>query len=67
MGNEKLYYCPFWDIFWAGGATASGAVIYVLKFPEKWFPRTFDKIGNSHNLFHFAVMFGVYKTWKASL
>lgn len=42
-----------------GGAVyIGGAIIYVLRIPERWFPVKFDLIGNSHNIFHVAVIVG---------
>jgi adiponectin receptor len=39
-----------------------GAVIYVLRFPEKLWPGRFDYIGQSHNIWHFGVVAGMI-TW----
>ncbi|KAK4446570.1 hemolysin-III related-domain-containing protein [Podospora aff. communis PSN243] len=37
-----------------------GAAAYASKFPEKWYPRQFDMVGASHQLFHiFIVCAGV--------
>lgn len=33
-----------------------GAVIYVVKFPERWWPRMFDLFGASHQLMHCAII-----------
>ena len=46
-----------------------GAVIYVLRVPERWAPGTFDIFGSSHQIFHAAVVFScmvtVYLNYKA--
>jgi len=34
-----------------------GVVVYTVKFPEKWFPRTFDIFGASHQVMHVMVVF----------
>ena len=34
-----------------------GSHIYVLKIPERFFPKTFDLIGQSHNLWHCIILF----------
>lgn len=34
-----------------------GVAIYVYRIPERWFPVKFDIFGNSHQLFHFMVIF----------
>ncbi len=36
-----------------------GAVIYILRIPERFKPGLFDYIGNSHNIFHLFVLLGV--------
>lgn len=36
----------------------SGAAIYAVRIPERWFPETFDLIGQSHNLMHGLVFMG---------
>lgn len=33
-----------------------GVVVYTVKFPEKWFPRTFDIFGASHQVMHVMVV-----------
>ena len=45
---------------WAlGGAVyIGGALIYVFRIPERWYPKKFDKAGSSHNIFHCAVVAG---------
>jgi predicted membrane channel-forming protein YqfA (hemolysin III family) len=34
----------------------SAVILYVSRFPERWFPGQFDTLGNSHNLFHVVVV-----------
>lgn len=42
-----------------GGLTyIGGAIIYILRIPEKLYPVKFDLIGHSHNLFHIAILLG---------
>ena len=36
----------------------SGAMVYAVKFPERWFPRRFDLLGSSHQLMHVLVVCG---------
>lgn len=36
----------------------SGSVVYTLRVPERWFPGTFDLIGQSHNWMHVFVLTG---------
>lgn len=35
-----------------------GALVYGFRIPEKCFPKTFDLIGSSHQIFHIAVLGG---------
>ncbi|KAI1372805.1 hemolysin-III channel protein-like protein Izh2 [Hypoxylon crocopeplum] len=53
------------------GATALfdgiGVVVYAMKFPERWYPRTFDLIGASHQIFHITVVFAALAYSKAML
>ena len=43
---------------WLGGGIlyGIGAVLYALRFPERYFKRTFDIFGSSHQLFHFFIL-----------
>ncbi len=36
----------------------SGAAVYALRVPERWFPRRFDLVGQSHNWMHLLVLTG---------
>ncbi|KAK8102164.1 hypothetical protein PG984_015310 [Apiospora sp. TS-2023a] len=36
----------------------SGSAVYAARIPERWFPGTFDYIGQSHNLMHVLVLTG---------
>ena len=33
-----------------------GVVVYVLRFPERWFPRKYDIFGASHQLMHLSIL-----------
>ena len=56
--GHNLYLYPFPNLHWAiGGAIyIGGAIIYGIRFPEKFFPKRFDYFGSSHNIFHFCVV-----------
>ena len=45
---------------WAFGGLVYilGGLLYVFRFPEKYFPFKFDILGSSHNLLHVAVLLG---------
>ncbi|KAK7756696.1 inc metabolism membrane protein [Diatrype stigma] len=42
-----------------------GACIYASKVPERWFPGSFDYFGNAHNLWHIAVLGGIFYHYVA--
>ena len=45
--------------WYLGGISyVSGALIYIMRYPEKKFPGKFDYIGASHQIFHILVFFG---------
>lgn len=54
---------------WAlGGAVyIGGALIYVFRIPERWYPTKFDLAGSSHNIFHVAVVLGCSIHFSESL
>ena len=57
----------FW--YWTlGGITyIAGAIIYIIRFPEKNYPGKFDYIGSSHQLLHIAVVAAAYFHYLGSL
>ncbi|KAF3937602.1 hypothetical protein ABW19_dt0202644 [Dactylella cylindrospora] len=56
------FYLP---IFKSLGVYLAGATVYACQIPEKWRPGMFDFIGGSHNLWHLAVVGGVWFHWTA--
>jgi len=42
-----------------------GAVLYAMKVPERWCPGMFDYVGGSHNIWHMAVLGGIFFHWMA--
>ena len=44
-----------------------GTFFYILRFPEKSFPRVFDYFGASHQIFHVLVFFGALFHFMGSL
>ena len=52
--SDSLYLYPFNLTLWIVGGIfyLIGAFIYAMRFPEAYFPKKFDYIGNSHNIFH---------------
>jgi adiponectin receptor len=42
----------------------AGGILYAIRFPEKYFPRTFDIWGHSHQMFHWLVLLaGTINIW----
>ena len=44
-----------------------GALLYILRYPEKKFPGIFDYIGSSHQIFHIFVFFGAFFHFMGSI
>ena len=45
--------------WYLGGISyVAGAILYIIRFPEKLFPGKFDYIGASHQIFHILVFLG---------
>lgn len=42
------------------GLNGLGTIVYAVRVPERWFPRTFDICGSSHQILHVLVMLGAY-------
>jgi len=45
-----------WPWLTGGALYGLGAIMYALKIPERFFPKRFDMVGASHQIFHFAVI-----------
>ena len=56
MDEKNLKSFPGWA--WGLGAVfyIVGAILYALKFPERYFPRTFDIWLQAHSIFHVLVV-----------
>lgn len=70
FGNKLKGYNPDTRlIFWYLGGIiyALGAILYLIRYPEKYFPGKFDYFGSSHQLLHFAVLIGVVLHYIACL
>ena len=53
--------------FFGGLSYIIGALLYINRFPEKYFPGIFDFYGASHQIFHIFVIIGVIFHYIASL
>ena len=56
-------------LYWylGGVSYVLGAILYIIRFPEKIFPMKFDYIGASHQIFHILVFFGALFHFLGSL
>lgn len=58
---DQRYVDPNFTIVpWVvGGAIyISGAIIFIARIPERFYPKTFDLLGSSHNIHHVTVLIG---------
>jgi hypothetical protein len=58
LGTSPLgddHHGPLFLWFILGGIT-----MYLLKFPERFFPLTFDRLGNSHSIWHVGYAVGLF-------
>lgn len=62
--NNNARFC-FW--FLGGIIYIIGAVLYLIRFPEKLYPGKFDIFGSSHQLLHISVLIAVYCHYIGSL
>ena len=46
---------------------ALGALLYVLKIPERFYPKTFDVWLSSHSIFHWTIVVGALILFWSSL
>ncbi|CAJ2506398.1 Uu.00g005280.m01.CDS01 [Anthostomella pinea] len=45
----------------------TGAAVYAMRIPERWFPRRFDLLGQSHNWMHVLVLTGALVRLRGQL
>ena len=70
FGNSIKGYSPGIKLknWYLGGISyIIGALLYILRFPEKKFQGKFDYVGSSHQLFHILVFFGAAFHYFGSL
>lgn len=53
--NERMSVSYFIGL---GLLNGTGTAIYALRMPERWYPRTFDLYGSSHQIMHILVELG---------
>jgi len=46
------------SFFGLGLINFSGSAVYASRIPERWFPKRFDLLGQSHNWMHILVLTG---------
>jgi adiponectin receptor len=44
-----------------------GAVIYMMRFPERFFPNKFDILGSSHQIFHLCIVVAALMHYYAAV
>ena len=64
---EVVHSFSLWPWSVGGILYAIGAILYALKFPERYFPGIFDIWGNSHQLFHLYVLAAAFLHFYGSL
>ena len=64
-GYSKDINLFYWYL--GGISYVIGTFLYILRFPEKKFPKTFDYFGASHQIFHVLVFFGALFHFMGSL
>jgi adiponectin receptor len=57
-----LFYAP---VIKSLGGYLAGVVVYANRWPEKWRPGTFDVWFSSHQLWHLAILAGIYYHYKS--
>ena len=63
-------YLPHLDLFYwilGGILYILGAVIYMLRLPERFFPGFFDIFGSSHQIFHIFIVIAALMMYYAAL
>lgn len=50
-----------------GASYLGGVVFYAARVPERWLPGKFDLLFNSHQIWHVAVLLGVFNHYRASM
>jgi len=52
----QFFIKPTYFVMGMGACYIIGVMIYIARFPEKYFPGKFDLLGSSHNIWHFFVL-----------
>ncbi|KAI3538576.1 hypothetical protein CSPX01_09504 [Colletotrichum filicis] len=64
-GREVWDKVGGWWVLGTAGWNCVAVLVYWAKFPERWFPRTFDLLGASHQLMHIFVLAAALSYAKA--
>ena len=68
FADQRVVAGFIYEPWFYGGVSASvGALVYALKFPERYFPETFDIWMSSHTIFHFMILITALMHFWASL
>ena len=57
LQNQRMSIAYFIGL---GTLNATGTAIYAARIPERWYPKTFDIYGSSHQIMHIFVALGAY-------
>lgn len=52
----QYFMTPVYFVMGMGALYIIGVLIFIARFPEKYFPGRFDLLGSSHNIWHFFVL-----------
>lgn len=67
LDNKYLNDFPSFPLAFGGALYIIGAIIYILKIPERLTPRAYDYIGSSHNILHCFVVAAALVHYNASI
>ena len=67
VGFSRIY--NWYDmIYWIIGAVfyIVGALLFATRIPEKFYPKRFDIVGQSHQIFHIMIVIAAFSHFKGS-
>jgi adiponectin receptor len=63
----QFFLKPTYFVMGMGAFYIIGVMIYIARFPEKYYPGKFDLMGSSHNIWHFFVLAAAISHYFGSL
>ena len=64
---QNVSYFNGWSYALGGAWYIGGAIVFATEMPEKCFPRRFDMVGASHQIFHICVLLGAWTHFSAAI